>query len=144
MAGIGGGLPAPSATIVSSATTPSGAGLPPATLDEAALARLRELDPEGRHGVVARVLGAFEASLARTLQQLAAERESADAALVGGIAHTLKSSSASVGALRLAAVCQEIERSARGEAAAAKRHDVDRLLAEGEAALAAVRAMLRS
>jgi HPt (histidine-containing phosphotransfer) domain-containing protein len=122
---------------------PNASDLPPATLDEAALARLRELDPEGRNGVVARVLGAFEASLARLLQQLAVAREGADASLVAGIAHTLKSSSASVGALRLAAVCQEVERAARDDGAAAKRHDIDRLLAEGEAALAAVRAMLR-
>ena len=46
------------------------------TLDAAALARLRELDPEGRHGVLPRVLGAFEASLARMLAQLAGELES--------------------------------------------------------------------
>ena len=34
-------------------------------LDEQALARLRELDPDGRQGVVMRVLAAFETSLAR-------------------------------------------------------------------------------
>jgi hypothetical protein len=117
----------------------------PVTLDAAALARLRELDPDGRNGVVRRVLSAFETSLVRMLGQLTAEVEAANAGVVASIAHTLKSSSASVGALRLAAACEDVERrarAARDAGAAAQRHDVERLLAEGEAALAAVRAML--
>lgn len=115
------------------------------TLDAAALARLRELDPDGRNGVVRRVLTAFESSLARMLAQLAAEVDGGNAAVVASVAHTLKSSSASVGALRLAATCEEVERRARESrdgGTAAQRHDVERLLAEGEAALAAVRAIL--
>lgn len=115
----------------------------PVTLDGAALARLRELDPEGRHGVLARVLGAFEVSLGRMLAQLAAELESPQTNVVAGVAHTLKSSSASVGALRLSAACDEVERRLRGRGEPAQRHDVERLLAEGEAALAAVRTILR-
>jgi hypothetical protein len=115
----------------------------PVTLDAAALARLRELDPDGRHGVVQRVLVAFEASLARMLVQLQAEVDGGQAAVVGSVAHTLKSSAASVGALRLSQVCDEVERSARqSTGGAAQRHDVERLIAEGEAALAAVQAML--
>jgi hypothetical protein len=117
----------------------------PVTLDAAALSRLRELDPEGRNGVVRRVLATFETSLGRMLSQLAAEVDGGNAAVVASVAHTLKSSSASVGALRLAAACDEVERRARESrdaGAPAQRHDVQRLLAEGEAALAAVRAML--
>jgi hypothetical protein len=126
-------------------STPPSNPLPvePVTLDATALARLRELDPEGRHGVLQRVLGAFEASLGRMLAQLAAELERPQTAVVASVAHTLKSSSASVGALRLAAACDEVERRTRGRGEPAQRHDVERLLAEGEAALAAVRAILR-
>ncbi len=117
----------------------------PVVLDAAALARLRELDPDGRHGVVQRVLVAFETSLARMLAQLHAEVDGGQAAVVGSVAHTLKSSAASVGALRLSQVCDEVERGARQSAAgAAQRHDVERLIAEAEAALAAVQAMLRA
>lgn len=116
----------------------------PVTLDAAALARLRELDPQGRQGVVARVLAAFEASLTRMLEQLAAERDGGQAQVVRAVAHTLKSSAASVGALRLASACAEVERRVRAGGPTAQRHDVDWLLLEGEAALAAVRAMLRS
>lgn len=116
----------------------------PVTLDAATLARLRELDPQGRQGVVARVLAAFEASLTRMLEQLDAERDGGQAQVVGAVAHTLKSSAASVGALRLASACAEVERRVRTGGPTAQRHDIDWLLLEGEAALEAVRAMLRS
>ncbi|MBE0547583.1 MAG: Hpt domain-containing protein [Rubrivivax sp.] len=116
---------------------------PAAALDEASLARLRELDPDGVHGVVNRVLAAYETSLNRLLGQLRSETCAGDAALVAGIAHTLKSSSASVGALALAASCADIERRLRAGAAGDLRADVQRLLAEGEAALRAVGAVLR-
>lgn len=121
---------------------PPGSALP-ATLDAAALARLRELDPDGRHGVLNRVLAAFETSLARMLVQLRAERDAGAAGVVAGVAHTLKSSSASVGALALSAACAEVERRLRTGIAGDLNADIERLVAEGEAALRAVEAMLR-
>ncbi len=116
-------------------------------LDEQALGRLRELDPDGSRGVLVRVLAAFDTSLARLLGQLAAARDADDACAVIGVAHTLKSSSASVGAMALASTCVEVERRRRGASDGATiglAQDVERLIAEGEAALAAVRAMLRA
>jgi HPt (histidine-containing phosphotransfer) domain-containing protein len=116
----------------------------PAQLDAGALARLRELDPDGRHGVLTRVLTAFETSLSRMLVQLAAERDSGDEGVVAGVAHTLKSSSASVGAAELARACGDVERRLREGLPGHLGADIERLLAAGEAALAAVRTMLRS
>ena len=46
-------------------------------LDDAALSKLRDLDPDGRRGVVARVLIAFESSLARWLKPSQALRRQA-------------------------------------------------------------------
>ena len=112
-------------------------------LDKVALAKLHELDPQGRLGVVQRVLQAFETSLMRTLAQLQAQG-ALDAALVSHIAHTLKSSSASVGASRLAAVCADTERHCRAGDSNALAPDVQRLLSEGGATLVAVRAMLHN
>ena len=114
------------------------------TLDAAALAKLHELDPDGRHGVVPRVLSAFQTSLTRLLGQLRTQAGSAEAAAVAGVAHTLKSSSASVGALALATACAEIERRLREGRDGDLDADVRRLLAEGEAALQAVAVALRA
>jgi HPt (histidine-containing phosphotransfer) domain-containing protein len=112
-------------------------------LDEVSLGRLRELDPDGRHGVMRRVFSAFETSLMRMLVQLAAEREGGNAGVVASVAHTLKSSSASVGALHLSAACAEVERRLRDQQPGDLQADVEKLLAEGESALVAVRAMLQ-
>jgi HPt (histidine-containing phosphotransfer) domain-containing protein len=112
-------------------------------LDPGAIARLQELDPDGRHGVVNRVLAAYETSLTRTLAQLQAEREGGNPAVVARLAHTLKSSSASVGALGFAAACAKVEAKLLTGVADELGQDVDRLLAEGQAAMAAVGAMLQ-
>lgn len=116
----------------------------PPRLDATALARLRELDPDGRHGVVSRVLGAFESSLARMTSQLQAElREGGDAGVVATVAHTLKSSAASVGALELSRICAEVERRLRENQPGELNADIARLLAAAEHARQAVAAMLR-
>jgi HPt (histidine-containing phosphotransfer) domain-containing protein len=112
-------------------------------LDAAAMARLQELDPDGRHGVVRRVLEAFDTSLTRMLAQLQAQRQEGDAKVVATIAHTLKSSAASVGALALSQSCAEVERRRREGAPSDLGADVEQLIIEGERALQAVRAMLR-
>ncbi len=110
-------------------------------LDAGALARLRELDPDGRHGVVRRVLTVYEVSLARHLEQMRSELQAPSAALAI-VAHTLKSSSASVGALVLARACEALEHRLR-LGATAQTHDVEQLIALGEAAQEAVRTILR-
>ncbi len=122
---------------------PNGGASSPPTLDAAALGRLRELDPGGRHGVLHRVLLAFETSLMRMLVQLAAERDSGHSGVVLSVAHTLKSSSASVGALQLSQACAEVERRLHAGAPGDLQADVERLMAAGESALVAVRAMLQ-
>jgi len=115
-------------------------------LDAAALARLRELDPDGRHDVLRRVFTAFEASLLRMQQELGAldppaGQPAADAVLRW--AHTLKSSAASVGALALARTCSEVENRLRHEGLHTLAADSLLLRAQAGSVLAAVRAMLR-
>lgn len=96
-------------TMTDSSTTPGAA-----TLDPEALARLRELDPTGAAKLIERVVAAYEASLDRMEPELAAARADAlDLSVIRHISHTLKSSSASLGALQLAARCAEIETMAR-------------------------------
>ena len=78
-------------------------------LDPAALAKLSELDPGGANQLVRRVLSAFCASAARLMPQFEAARAGPDLAALRYVSHTLKSSSASIGALALAQTCSEVE-----------------------------------
>ena len=62
-----------------------------------------------------RVLQAFQASVARLRPQVDAARRSGDRAAIRLVAHTLKSSSASIGAMRLSQLCGQIETAIRLE-----------------------------
>lgn len=117
---------------------------PDSGLDAQALARLRELDPDGRLGVLNRVLAAFETSVQRMVLQLEGQLQATDPQVVTGVAHTLKSSSASVGALSLSRACAEVEAKLRKGDTAGMQLDISRLIAEGRAALHAVGAILRA
>ena len=113
-------------------------------LDPVAVARLQELDPDGHHGVVRRVLEAFESSLTRMRGQLDGLLQHGDRRGVSMLAHTLKSSAASVGALALSQVCAETERRLREGGGEDLPYLVEALTAEADTALVAVRAMLQS
>lgn len=107
--------------------------LPPellAMLDEQALDRLRELDPGGRMGLVPRVLRTFDSSMAKLLLQLQEAQGAADPQVVRHVAHTLKSSAASVGALQLSAMCADIERRVRESDTVGLHAQLDAMVAE--------------
>jgi HPt (histidine-containing phosphotransfer) domain-containing protein len=108
-----------------------GAGLACGLLDAQALARLQELDPQGQSGLVQRVLATYTQSLQRLLPQLRAARDKGDREALRHAAHTLKSSSASVGALALSASCAAVEAELRDGGPALSAH-LDGLLDEGE------------
>ena len=79
-------------------------------LDAGCLAELRALDPDGKALLVKRVLATYQTSLVRLVDQLRQARSAAAWDQVSRVAHTLKSSSASIGALAFAGVCADIER----------------------------------
>ena len=87
----------------------------PAVIDIDALRRLAELDPTGANRLLQRVFQAFESSALRMLPQAQAALASGDLAGVRHVAHTLKSSSASIGAIKLSRLCAEIETMVRLE-----------------------------
>ncbi len=82
-------------------------------LDPGALGALAQLDPTGTNRLVPRVLTTYRASMDRLLGQLAQARAQSDTSTMRLVAHTLKSSSASVGALALSALCSDAERALR-------------------------------
>jgi HPt (histidine-containing phosphotransfer) domain-containing protein len=108
-------------------------------LDAGAIAKLRELDPGGRAGLVARVVSTYAASLDRLLAQLGAARRASDATALRHVAHTLKSSSASVGAQTLAGLCAEVEALLRDGPGDGLELRLDELAAEAARVLAAVK-----
>jgi HPt (histidine-containing phosphotransfer) domain-containing protein len=109
-------------------------------LDAQALAGLHALDPAGENRLMERVAKAFESSTDKMLPQLRDALGSGDRSIVRHVAHTLKSSSASVGALKLSRLCAEIEAMIRQE----RSDGLDTLVAlvhvEAEAARRALRA----
>ena len=122
-------------------TGPAGASPPRAweqVLDREALDRLRELDPGGRGGLVDRVLTTYAQSLGKLLEQLGAARAAADSNGLRHVSHTLKSSSASVGALQLSALCADIERRVREGQTDGLDVQLDAMEAEGRRVLAAL------
>ncbi|WP_416757822.1 Hpt domain-containing protein [Roseateles sp. So40a] len=86
----------------------------PAVLDDQALARLRELDPEGVNHLLERVVAAFLKSLDLQEQVLSQGLDAPrDLNALRHVAHTLKSAAASLGATVLSQRCAEIEALAR-------------------------------
>jgi histidine phosphotransfer protein HptB len=125
-------------------TTPPMSTLPgpsaPGVLDAEALARLHELDPGGKAGLVPRVLSTYTQSLQRLLEQLQQAREQSDTQTQRHVVHTLKSSSASVGALKLAALCADTEGRLREGLSEGLAQKFDELDCEGRHVLAGLRA----
>jgi HPt (histidine-containing phosphotransfer) domain-containing protein len=92
---------APASTVTLSELSP---------LDPAAVQRLLDLDPTGANQLLARVGWAFESSIGRLIPQLDAALASQDWEGVRSVAHTLKSSMASIGAHKVSVLCADIER----------------------------------
>lgn len=114
----------------------------PRVLDALALANLAQLDPTGASKLLTRVLTAYRGSLARLLPQLAAARSPFDPDSLKLVTHTLKSSSASVGALALSALCSAAELALREDRLDGLPCILDDLMAEAARVDAAVLQLL--
>jgi HPt (histidine-containing phosphotransfer) domain-containing protein len=88
------------------------------------------------------VLKAFETSVARLSPLLDESRRSGDRAGVRHVAHTLKSSSASIGALALSQRCAEVETLIRLESTEDLSAPLDALSAELSVVLKAIKTVL--
>jgi HPt (histidine-containing phosphotransfer) domain-containing protein len=113
-------------------------------LDAAALARLAELDPQGSAGLVQRVLATYAKALERSRQELLLVRQPMQNEPLRQLAHTLKSSSASVGALALSALCAQVEHNVRSQQSGDIGTLLDAMQAEMQRVASAVQTMLRT
>jgi HPt (histidine-containing phosphotransfer) domain-containing protein len=99
----------------------------PQTLDLAALASLRELQETGEPDIVTEIGGLFLEHAPKKLSAICDAAERKDAKALQMAAHSLKSSSAYVGAMKLSALCKELEdmgRSGSTQGAAEKARDL--------------------
>jgi histidine phosphotransfer protein HptB len=117
---------------------------PSSVLDAAALARLAELDPQGSAGLVQRVMATYANALERSRQELLLLRQPLQHEPLRHLAHTLKSSSASVGALTLSALCAQVEHNVRSQQAGDIGKLLDAMQTEMQRVAGAVQTMLRT
>jgi HPt (histidine-containing phosphotransfer) domain-containing protein len=85
----------------------------PAALDRAALDAIRALDDGGARGLLRQVMRLYLHSVPPLIAELRRAGAAGDLAAVRNAAHSLKSSSANVGATRLAEMCKAVERAAQ-------------------------------
>ena len=78
-------------------------------LDAAAVAELRALDPDGSQGLLPQLAHAYHQSAPGLVAEMTRALETDDPSALGQAAHTLKSSSAVLGASKIAQLCREIE-----------------------------------
>ena len=74
---------------------------------------MRELDPAGQNGLVQQILQAYQEISAPLIAQLAQAVAAGDAEMLRKAAHSLKSSSANAGAVKLSVLLGELEQQGR-------------------------------
>ena len=78
-------------------------------LDQNALGELRALDPDGSAGLLEQIIASYLSDAANLIQQIASASAAHDIATLQRHAHSLKSTSLTVGAVRVGAVARELE-----------------------------------
>ena len=137
--------PAPACAVEDAGRLETGAaavrsGDPAGVLDQNTLNRLCELDPNGVNRLLERVLKAFESSATRLIPPLREGLRTGDLNGVRQVAHTLRSASASIGAVKLSQLCAQIERQIR----AGQSDGLDTLVKAMVAEIDVVLSVLRS
>ena len=111
-------------------------------LEPDALAQIAELDPDNTDNLVLSVVTAYFESAEKLVEEIEAGNEAGDAEAIARAAHGLKSSSANVGAKRLAKLCSVIELSTRGGDIDAVEEEIAQIRGDYTLVLAALNKML--
>ena len=83
------------------------------TLDTNAIDAVRQLDPDGSDRLLSRLIALYRDDSSQLLADIDNGLKSNDAEAIARAAHTLKSSSANLGATNVAAIARQIEHAAR-------------------------------
>jgi HPt (histidine-containing phosphotransfer) domain-containing protein len=84
------------------------------TLDHSAIDAVRQLDPDGQDRLLSRLIALYRDDSSQLLADMENALKVGDTENVARAAHTLKSSSANLGATNVAAIARQIEHAARG------------------------------
>jgi HPt (histidine-containing phosphotransfer) domain-containing protein len=103
-------------TAIAAAPAPAAPAPPAVALDPNALASIRALQREGRPDILGKAVGTYLATSPTLLQGLQEAVAAGDSTGVQKAAHTLKSSSATLGAQALADLCKTMEALGRTQA----------------------------
>jgi CheY-like chemotaxis protein/HPt (histidine-containing phosphotransfer) domain-containing protein len=112
------------------------------SIDHSMLDGLREVQGEAEPDILRELIGLFLTDLPPQLVALRGAVQSGDARSVARIAHTLKGSSGSMGAVRMAAICAELEEIGRSGTLAGAPVRISRLEEEFERVRVAFEASL--
>lgn len=107
-------------------------------IDPQALQKIRDLQRPGQESVVVRIIDAYLSSSPPLVDELNRALDGGDEQTAQRSAHTLKSSSAVLGAAKLAAICNQIETLAREDNLAEVRQLMSRFNALYTSSLASL------
>ncbi len=116
----------------------AGAATPRVVLNQSQLQSMRDIQRPGRPDIVQRVFNVYMDSAPNQVAELRTAIDARDVAAAGDIAHSLRSSSANIGATGLADLCQQLESATRTSRAEELQPIFDDLLAEFKRVEAAV------
>ena len=111
------------------------------TLDTSAIEAVRQLDPDGKDRLLSRLIALYRDDSSQLLADIDNGLKSGDAEAVARAAHTLKSSSANLGATSVAAIARQIEHSARSGELTDMASSVTKLRAQRTVALSELEAL---
>jgi signal transduction histidine kinase/DNA-binding response OmpR family regulator len=111
------------------------------TLDHSAIDAVRQLDPDGNDRLLARLIALYRDDSSQLLADIDNALKSGDANSVARAAHTLKSSSANLGATNVAAIARAIEHAARSGDLADLPASITKLRAQRTVALSELEAL---
>jgi HPt (histidine-containing phosphotransfer) domain-containing protein len=111
---------------------------PDTPLDPGVFETIRDLERQGAQGLLQKAIQLYLEDSPKLLKALEEAVSTADASALGRAAHSLKSMSANLGAVRLAELCKDLEKTGR----AGSTGGASRLLAETQAEFDRVRVAL--
>lgn len=109
-------------------------------LDKAALEELRLLDPNGTNGLFAKILNTYFVDAPALINKMGAALAAGDSSSLARHAHSLKSSSMSMGAMQLGGHARAIEAAANSKALEGCNALLDKLSTEYKAVETLLRA----